>query len=153
MKKYLILFAILIFLIMTCFSGCTDNSNNEDEPSWNVEGYSTDTSSFTTDCSAGYPSQQGLSLVKLNIKNTGEKTTTYVVDFGFETKEIIDTGIWVFPQAKEPFQSRLPNNIEIQYQKLVTLDSGESKWVTCSTQPYTNDCKILYEWCYEINPV
>ena len=147
MKKIGILLIVLMVVSVGLLSGCTGNNNSKSISTGSTNWEVTNTGHTYSDTSP-----TGISSAYIMIKNTGSKTTTYLVDFEFIPIEQPETGFWSFNNGASG--SRLKNQIDgIQTQKQITVPVGETRKVSCTTNPNPSEGWFIGIWYYSVAPI
>jgi hypothetical protein len=156
MKNITILLIALMILSFGFLSGCTNppQNNNQIKVGFEVINCHRFIKNLTIDGEYnGKPSRwndSGMYEVKLTIKNTGNKITTYVVDFQFISEES-EAEIHIWNSNECGCNAVEPAKLNSQYdQKQVIVNPGEFRLISSSCNPNPNGIMVVHDWCYEI---
>lgn len=158
MKKKIIVLGIIILLAVVGLSGC--NEKNEQgqtyTPSWEIVRSDYTTSPIQIPDAGGYYADNGISSAYIDLKNTGNKRETFIVDFQFLSEEW-GKGIYIWGNANVG-DKIYSGNVNSQFdQDQISIESGDTRRVSGSCNPLADtgqepsDYRIVRKWRYEVN--
>ena len=158
--------ALIIIIIVSIgfLSGCSDTSSNDDSSSvnWEIVSCDREIDSFIFEYEVSEQQYsryaKGISNVSLTIKNIGDTTTTYVIDFQFRTEELekptVGVSTYIWGKDKCPCDSVYGGITTSVYdQKQIVITSGQSRTITSSTNPNPFIDRVVREWCYQVTSI